>query len=164
MLTPSQVISFRAAAFLVPAAAALIAAGNVQGLLAWANTETGGKRWLPAADVLTIEEAPAYTGYDSITQGKRDSWRLFLAHPRDFGRSKVRAWVVDIWGSATAASNTEAILSAATAPSTNVQVALGGTAKATGTVSAVDTAFEGQLEVLDAALTIFKDDGGIWTP
>ncbi len=162
-LTTQQLTTLRAAVFATPAAAALLAAGNVIGLKDWCNANSGAKRWLPAADPLSVEEAPSYTSYDSLMQGKRDSWMVFLRNARDFGRNKVRSWVVDIWGNATAGSNAEAILQAGTVNATNAQVALGGQSKTTGTVVAVDTSFEGDVDILDATRLAFKDNGDIWT-
>ena len=162
-LTNNQITTLRAAVFANPTAAAALAAGDVIGVQNWCNANSGSKRWLPAADPLSVEEAPSYTSYDSLTQGKRDSWVLLLRNARDFGRNKVRNWVTDIWGNATAASNSEAILQAATANATNAQIALGGSAKTTGTVSATDTSFEGEVDITDATRLVYKDNGDIWT-
>lgn len=162
-LTTQQLTTLRAAVFATPAAAALLAAGNVIGLKDWCNANSGAKRWLPAADPLSVEEAPSYTSYDSLMQGKRDSWMVFLRNARDFGRNKVRSWVTDIWGNATAGSNAEAILQAGTVNATNAQVALGGQSKTTGTVTAVDTSFEGDVDERDALMLIYRLDGSMWT-
>lgn len=160
----SQIITLRNAALNDVVAAPLVAAGDVNGLLDWFNAQQGSTlRWLAAPNMLSVEEAPSYTSYDSLAQGKRDSWLLFLRNARDFGKAKVRNWVVDIWGAATAASNSELILKAATAVATNAQVILGGTLKTTGTVSALDTGFEESVDINDVTKVIFKDDGSIWT-
>lgn len=162
-LTTQQLTTLRAAVFATPAAAARLSAGNVVGLMDWCNANSGQKRWLPAADPLSVEEAPSYTSYDSLMQGKRDSWMVFLRNARDFGRNKVRGWVTDIWGNATAGSNAEAILQAGTVNATNAQVALGGQSKTTGTVTAVDTSFEGDVDDRDALMLIYRLDGSMWT-
>ena len=162
-LTPAQESTLRAAIFATPPAAALLSAGDVPGLQAWCNAETSTRRWLPAAPVLAAEEAPNYTTYDSLTQGKRDSWQLFLHNPRDFGRNRVRAWVVDVWGAATAGSNAELVLLAGTASATNAQVAIGGATRTTGTVTALDATFEEAVSITDATRLIFRDNGTIWT-
>lgn len=162
-MTNQQRNTLRTAIFGTPAAAALLAAGDVPGLQAWCNAATATKRWLSEAEIKTIAEAPSYTTYDSLTQGKRDSWLMFLRDVRDFGKAKVRAWVVDVWGNATGGSNAEAVLNAGTALATNAQVAIGGTPKATGTVTALDATFEEEVSILDAAKLIFRDDGTIWT-
>lgn len=159
----SQIVTLRNYCLNNATPAALVAAGNVPGLLAWCNADSGQKRWLPNADVLTIEEAPSYTTYDSLAQGKRDSWLVFLRNARDFGRNKVRNWVVDIWGTATAGSNAELVLTAGTKFASNAQVALGGNSKTTGTVTAIDTSFEEDVDINDVTKVIFKDNGTIWT-
>lgn len=162
-LTNAQRTTLRAAIFATPAVASLLAAGDVPGVRAWCNTPTATKRWLPDAPVLTVEEAPNYTTYDTLAQGKRDSWALFLHAPRDFGKAKVRSWVVDVWGTATAGSNAETVLNAGTVPATNAQVAIGGTTRTTGTVTALDANYEEEISILDATRLVFRDNGNIWT-
>ena len=162
-LTEAQITTLRAAVFAVPTAAAMVAAGNVVALQNWCNGNSGSKRWLPAADALEIEEAPSYTSYDTLAQGKRDSWLLFLRNPRDFGRPAVRKWATDIWGAATAGSNGESVLQAGTINATRAQVALGGALETTGTVAAYDTTYEEDIDITDATRLIFKDNGDIWT-
>lgn len=163
-MTNAQRTALRTAIFATPEAATLLAAGDVPGLRAWCNTATPStRRWLSDAPVLPVEEAPSYLTYDTLTQGKRDSWLLFLHNPRDFGRAKVRQWVVDIWGNATANSNAEAVLLAGTAPATNAQVAIGGNTRTTGSVTALDATFEDEVDTLDATRLIFRDNGTIWT-
>lgn len=162
-LTDPELATLRAAVFAAPTAAAMVAAGNVIALRGWCNGNSGSKRWLPAADMLTVEEAPSYTTYDTLAQGKRDSWMLFLKNPRDFGRPAVRKWATDIWGNATAGSNGEAVLQAGTVNATRAQVALGGALETTGTVAAHDTTYEEDIDITDATKLIFKDDGTIWT-
>jgi len=163
-LSNAQLNTLRASIFATPAAAALLAAGDVPGLRTWCNTATVTRRWLPEAGALAVEEAPSYTTYDSLAQGKRDSWVLFLRSPRDFGRNKVRLWAVDVWGAATAGSNSEAVLLAGSSLATNAQVAIGGVSKTTGTVTALDATYEKDLSVLEATLLIYRDNGTIWTP
>lgn len=162
-LTNSQLTNLRAAVFADPVAKLFVPVGDVTGLTNWCNSNSGSKRWLPAADVVAIEEAPSYTAYDSLAAGKRDSWVMFLRNPRDFGKPKVRNWVVDIWGNATTGSNSEAILQAATVNATNAQIVLGGASETVGTVTAFDSSFEGDVDVTDITRLIFKDDGTIWT-
>jgi hypothetical protein len=114
-------------------------AGNVGALMDWCNSPSpsGELRWGRSVPTLTSEDAPVYVGYDVLAQGKRDSWVLFLRNPRDFTVTKVRTWVTDIWGSATAGTNGERVLLAAAAPASNAQVAIGGTVQTAGTVSAL---------------------------
>lgn len=149
-LTNAQRNTLLAAVKADQAAGPLRSAGNVTGLMAWCNAATATLAWSVAVPPLTSEEAPSYTTYDSLLQGKRDSWELFLRNPRNFSRNKVRAWVIDVWGSATAGSNSEAILQAATEGATNAQVAIGGTIKATGTVSATDRTFAEAVSFVEA--------------
>lgn len=163
-LGPQQITTLRAAIFANPTAAALLAAGNVAGVQDWANTSTATKGWLTAAPIDAMDEAPSYTTYDSLVQGKRDSWTRFLAFPRNCARAKVRSWVVDVWGAATGGSNAEAVLLACTEAATAAQVAIGGTTRTTGNVSALDRSYTGLVTELEARRLVFRDNGTIWTP
>lgn len=126
--------------------------GDSVSVLQWLNAARtpSAPAWLTSSNPAAAEEAPSYTQYDSLAQGKRDSWMLFLRSPRDYTKAKVRAWVVDVWGSATAASNAEAVLLAGTTSATNLQHALGGTTRTTGTVSALDLTYTQQASQDDA--------------
>jgi hypothetical protein len=75
---------------------------------------------------------------------------LFIGQPsRDFNRNKVRKWITDIWGNATAASNAEAILLAGTEKASRAEVVFGGATKTTGTVAALDRAWIGDVQITD---------------
>jgi hypothetical protein len=126
--------------------------GDSVSVLQWLNAARtpATPAWLTAAPVSAVEEAPSYTTYDSLAQGKRDSWLLFLNNPRDFTKAKVRNWVVDVWGAATGGSNAEAVLLAGTANASNVQHAIGGTSRSTGAVTAIDLTFPGAASQDDA--------------
>ena len=127
-------------------------AGNVGGVLTWLNGERtpAALAWSKAAPQAAVRQAPAYTSYDSLATGKRDSWVLLLADTQDFSKAKIRNWVVDVWGAATAASNAEAVLLAGTYNATNLQNAIGGTSRTTGTVTALDLTYTGQAAMGDA--------------
>lgn len=126
--------------------------GNVGGVLTWLNGERtpATLAWSKAASQAAVRQAPAYASYDTLATGKRDSWVLLLADPQDFSKAKTRNWVTDVWGSATAGSNAEAVLLAGTYNATNLQNAIGGTLRTTGTVSALDLAFVGLAAMGDA--------------
>jgi hypothetical protein len=118
-------------------------AGDTGQVMAWINGAGSPVTlaWYTAAPQAAVRQAPTYTTYDSLTQGKRDSWVLFLGDSQDFTRARIRNWVVDVWGAATAASNAEAVLLAGTFSATNLQNALGGTSRTTGTVAALDLTY-----------------------
>lgn len=107
--------------------------------------------WKTSVPAVVSDDAPSYSTFDSISAGKRDSWGFFLAQTRDFTRKKVRDWVVDVWGSATAGSNAEKILQAATEDMRVVEVVLGGTDKTTGTVTAKDRTYVGSIDLTEVA-------------
>ena len=114
-----------------------------------ANASPQTLAWRTAVPPTDSDDAPSYATFDSIAAGKRDSWGFFLAFPRNYTRNKVRAWVTDVGGNATAGSNAEAILRAATVKATRAEVALGGGTKTTGTVSALDRNWEGTISISD---------------
>lgn len=95
------------------------------------------------------DEAVSYATFDSLVAGKRDSWKLFLGFNRNFTRNKVRNWITDVWGSATAGSNAEAVLLAGTESASRAEAVFGGATKTTGTVSAIDRVWIGELSDAD---------------
>jgi hypothetical protein len=103
------------------------------------------KAWITAQPATDSDDAPDYSTFDAIAAGKRDSWGFFLAYPRDFARQKVRKWVTDVWGNATASSNSEAILQAATRNAKRGEIVFGGAVETTGTVAALDLNFVGDI-------------------
>ena len=107
------------------------------------------KAWSTTVNQNDMDDAPDYTTFDAISAGKRDSWGFLLARPRDFNRNKVRKWVTDIWGNATAGSNSEVILQAGLVNATAAEVAIGGSTKTTGTVSGLDRTYLGGVTVLE---------------
>lgn len=107
--------------------------------------------WRKSVSPDESDEAPAYANFDTIPAGKRDSWGFFLRTNRNFSKNKIRAWVVDVWGTVTAGSDSEKILLAGTENASRAEVVLGGTTKVTGTVSGLDRTFVGDLTDADIA-------------
>ena len=105
------------------------------------------KAWSTSVAQNDMDDAPDYTTFDAISAGKRDSWGFLLARSRDFNRNKVRTWVTDIWGAATANSSSEKILQAGLVNATQVEAILGGATKTTGTVSGIDRVYIGGVTV-----------------
>lgn len=127
-------------------------AGDTVALLQWLNgarTPTA-LAWRAVVPPQESDEAANYTSYDTLAQGKRDSWAIFLMFSRNYGKNKVRNTVVDVWGAAIAGSVSEAILQTGTTSATNTQHAIGGTSKTTGTVTATDYNFDGAALQSDA--------------
>lgn len=110
--------------------------------------------WISNQPPQESDGAPNYSTYDSLVAGKRDSWRIFLAYPRDFTKNKVRKWVTDIWGNATAGSNGEAVLLAATKNATIFEVMMGGNTANTGTVTALKLNYSGTVSMQDVAAAL----------
>lgn len=127
-------------------------AGDSITVLAWLNAARTPTTlaWRVDLQPVEIDEAATYTTYDSLTQGKRDEWARLLAFPRSFAKNKNRNVVTDVWGAATGGSISEAILQAGTYSATNVQNALGGSTRTTGTVSALALNYSGQAGTAEA--------------
>jgi hypothetical protein len=110
------------------------------------------KAWLPVATPDVVDEACNWTAFDAITAGKRDSWLgAFMVRNRDFTRAKVRNWVTDVWGNATAGSNAEAILLAVQENASRAENALGGATRTTGTVSGLARNFVGDVSLSEVS-------------
>jgi hypothetical protein len=155
MLTPAQLVTLRAAIDaetdpnMVQWRTPATRADNQ--IAAWLNLPSTTDAWRVAADPALIDDAPSYVDFDTLTAGKRDSWLLFMTRARNFTRNKTRAWVKDIWGNVTAASNSEKILQAAVEQATHGEAYLGGTVRVEGTVSALDRAYVGAISIDDVA-------------
>lgn len=146
-LTQTQFNTLKAAIIANPTAGPLRTAGDVYSLQLWCNAASAQLAWNRAVSPQISDEAATYTTYDTLAQGKRDSWAIFLMFIRDYGKVKIRNWITDIWGNATAGSIAEAILQAGTKAATNAQVAIGGTAKTTGTVTALKLNYEEDITI-----------------
>lgn len=149
-LTSSQLQTVKTAVIANPTAAAALTAGDTVSLLAWLNGASATLAWRALVPAQDSDEAATYTSFDSLVAGKRESWRIFLMFTRDFGKAKVRNWIVDVWGAATASSVAESVLQAGTELATNGQFALGGTSPTTGTVAALRRSFAGLCDQSDA--------------
>lgn len=151
-LTTNQFNTLKAAIIADATAGPLRTAGDSVALLAWCNAQKAATpAWRVSVRPQDSDEASTYTAFDSVVAGKRESWRIFLMFNRDFSKAKVRNWVVDVWGAATAASISESILQAGTENATNAQNALGGTTATTGTVTALRRTFDQLVTASEAA-------------
>lgn len=154
MLTDSQMQTLVAAirASADPTVTAALAIRDDVTLTTWCNAPSPTDAWRASMQPQDVDEATPWTAFDALSAGKRDSWRQMLVYPRDFSRNAIRRWVTDVWGNATAGSNAEVILGAAREKATNAQAALGGTVRSTGTVSALDRAFVGQVGLTELSV------------
>lgn len=154
-MTPAQLAALKAYVLSVPALAAMTSGpGTDYGAIAAALSAPASpvtKAWLTQVTPDQMDDAPDYSTFDSIVAGKRDSWGFLIARNRDFTRNKTRKWVTDIWGNATAGSNSESILQAGTENAKVAEVAIGGNSKTTGTVTALARDFIGSVSINDVA-------------
>jgi hypothetical protein len=153
-LNPALLPTLKAAilAETAPTFVALRTAGYEQGMADWYNATLtpNVKAWESAFSPSMSDEATPWVSFDGLTAGKRESWRQFLTYSRDYGKNTIRKWVTDVWGNATAASNSEAIFLAAQRNITRVENALGGAnVVTTGTVSGRRLTFEGAISAQD---------------
>lgn len=113
--------------------------------------------WRTSVPSEDSDEATPWDQFDTLSTGKRDSWNIaFMRFPRNFSRVKVRKWVTDVWGNATAGSNAETILlGCGVENATYAQAAIGGTSRTTGTVTALVRSFDGNV-TLDDVVAMFN--------
>jgi hypothetical protein len=97
------------------------------------------------------DEATPWPAFDALAAGKRESWvHAFMRYPRNYSRAAVRKWITDTWGSSTAGSNAETILTAGLRRITRAEAILGGSTTATtGTVSALNLDWAGPITDTD---------------
>lgn len=153
-MTPEQLATLKTAIIADPTANAIRLAGDTSSLMAWCNAASGTLSWRTAVQPQESDEAATYSTFDSLVAGKRDSWKLFLGYTRNFSRKKVRDWIVDVWGAATAASISEAILQSGTVLATRAEAVFNGTGKTTGTVTAINRTWEGFVSQQDANVLV----------
>ena len=146
MLTPTQIATLKT--FVQNSSAPEIVAARtagatflLMGLLNAANNPVT-KAWRVAVSAVELDDAADYTGFDTLNQGKRDEWSIFLQYaPRDMTKGAKRKVVTDVWGAASAGTNAEVILTACLENATVAQVAIGGSDASTGTVTALKRNF-----------------------
>lgn len=109
--------------------------------------------WRNSVQPVEIDSTTPWPSFDSLAQGKRDSWvHAFLRFPRDFSLNATRKWVTDTWGAASSGSNAEAILlGCAVENASRAEVAIGGTVRTTNAVSALDRKFVGDVSLGEIA-------------
>ena len=131
--------------------------GQTTLMAAWFNGQRTpiAKAWNSAVDPITSDQVTPWPAFDSLTAGKRDSWKQFFAFPRDYSKGVIRKWITDVWGAATAASSAETILTAGLRNITRAESVLGGSATATtGTVTALRLDWEGDISDSDISAAL----------
>ena len=150
-MTPAQTALVKAA-ILADGTLAPLTSGpgtDYVGIMNAMNAPSTTTAWRTSVPPQDMDEAADYTVFDSIAAGKRDSWGYLIGFNRDFTRNKIRKWITDVWGNATAGSSAESILQAGTEKASKAEVAIGGTVKTTGTVSAIQRDWAGQIQLSD---------------
>jgi hypothetical protein len=154
MLTNSQLTTVLAAVTANSTANGYRTAGDTASLLQWLNGAANPAQlaWSSSMAGADLDAGvSSYTTYDTLSQGKRDEWRIFLDYaPRDMSKGPNRKVVQDVWGTITAGSVGESVLQACTFDATNAQVAIGGNSASLGTVTALNLHFDGECDQTDA--------------
>lgn len=137
-----------------PVVVAALAIRDDDTICAYYNAATTTKCWISEVDGQSLFELTPITVFDSLTAGKREAWMMLIEQsrisPLDFGRSKFRSAVVDIW----AASERTSILNGVTRYATRAEILFGGTVESTGGVSATDLKVEITLQSIDVSLAL----------
>lgn len=135
--------------------------GDGEKLLKWCNQAASPavKAWVTAVQPVDSDEASDWASFDTLQAGKRDSWiGAFLTRPRDFSKAKVRKWVTDVWGNATAGSAAEKILQAGQVNCTNAEIILGGTTDTTtNAVTGRDLTWRGPVGLEELGLALARN-------
>lgn len=124
-------------------------------IVAWCNGASSTIAWNYRADGNALFGAMDMSKYNNLAAANRDSWSFFVNRadrtPLDVGKAATRKAITDIWGNATAGSDAEKLLQGLTETATRGQVYVGGTARSTGTVSALDRSYTGAFSDDDIA-------------
>lgn len=166
MLTPAQLTALRVACFADPAAAALIAAGDANGLHAFLNEASTFVVWRTAVgkDEIT-QNGFDWTRLDNLSVGKARVWDgLFDNANRTMNPAKlnVRAGIETVWvGTAADLAVRAQVYVHCKRFATRGERML-GSGTGTDAVPGVLT-YEGEISPTDATRVVYKDDGTIWT-
>jgi len=167
-MTPSEIIALRAKVFQDASAAALVAAGNSFGLLAYLNADTS-PAWIVWRTAVSQDEIMLngfdWARVDNLSVGKARVWEwLFDNDAKSLNPSKanVRAGIDQAWvGTGADLAVRAAVYVHCKRTATVAEKMLGS---GTGTdVSPGLLTFEGLLSQSDTTSIIFKDNGQIWT-
>ncbi len=127
-------------------------------MAAWLNKEKSPavKAWRSNVQPQELDEETPWSSYDTLTDGKRDSWGHIFNYPRDMTKSWIRKWVTDVWGNATAGSIAETFfLGVCVKNISRVEAILGGnTSAATNNVTALKLYWEGPVSDVDIGFAL----------
>lgn len=151
MLTPAQLQTLKTA-ILAETDPSVVqwrapATRDDRSLADWYNAASTTAAWGTAVAVESVDDAVDYSTYDTLSAGKRDSWALFIARPRDFARNKTRKWTEDVFGASSA--NAVAVLQAAIVKARRIEVVFGGNTKTSSGLSALDRSYVGTVGLED---------------
>lgn len=157
-LTIPQRQTLRDAMLAIPTLAAAITAGDTPTLLAWANGASATSAWRAAVEGSEIYDAHKPKEYQARSAGERGSFDLMVLKPfaSDFTVAKVRNGVAAIFSGSTNSSCRTDIFAAAQEMASNAELVFGGAQESVGgsadmaeTVTALDRAWEGEVEQVD---------------
>lgn len=166
MLTTEQLTALRAACFADQDAAALIAAGDANGLHTWLNEDSTFTVWKTSVQLEEItQNGFDWVRVDNLAVGKARIWEwMFGSEDGSINPNKanVRAGIEEVWkGTAADLAVRAQVYVHCKRLATRAEKML-----ATGTGTDADPGtltFEGEVIPTDATRLVFRDDGTIWT-
>lgn len=169
-MTPEQIVTLRAACFADPTAAAFfVAPGSAAGLKGYLNAATSSPAHILWRTQVTQDEIMLngfdWARVDNLSVGKARVWEwLFANEAKSINPSKanVRAGIDQTWvGTAADLAVRAAVYAHCKRTATRAEKML---ASGAGTdASPAVPSFEGEVNDLDAARLIYKDNGDLWT-
>lgn len=136
-----------------PAVIAAVAIRDDTIITNWCNQLTTTNAWNEAVSSDDLVAAMDFTKYDTVSQGKRDAWELFLQYtPYDFGTAKNRRVIEDVWGTVDGV----AVLTAALRKANNCELILGGVSETRNTVTGLDLNVERVFQPEDISQALNK--------
>lgn len=153
MLTSSQqtVLAAHIKANTNPTVVDALAIRNDQAIAEYYNGNSNTSAWISSLSNNDLFQSCDITKFDSLTAGKRDSWRMMLDFsPINFTKAKNRKAVQDIWGN----TDSVAILTDCTRKATRAEEVFGGESATTNTVTALKLNWEGTLSTNDVSYAL----------
>ena len=167
-MTPEQLVTLRAGVFADPSAAALLSAGNWQGVQAWLNTPTAWVVWRKLVGTDEVGNAVNYVAVEAMTDANRGRITTFYTMNQvqfDPSRADIRTYWDNTFSGALGGqgqATRDALAALWRRTATNAERLLSSGAGSSASPAALT--FEGTVDSQDAIQVVYKPDGvTIWT-
>ena len=162
--TPAQITALRAAIFADAPSAALLAAGDTQGLRTRLNADAGFIAWKSSVSITEtgrVFNGAEWAGMTSANHTRLQTVAQYMATYRP-ELADVRAMFNDIWSGAGGTVTRPALLALWKRPTLRAErmLATGNGLDATPGI----LTWEGTISDHTTAVLVFRDNGTIWTP